>query len=129
MSSDEKTSIEVASARREVDLAKASLRARVRVASETSQRLVKRVAASATPVLIVAGLGALLLGVGLYKLLRPRRAGAWRPPARRSLLREVVRAALISAAARIAAAVVTRMPVPLLDSGAARARNDGSRTY
>jgi hypothetical protein len=125
MQSDEKTSLEVASAQREVDLAKASLRARVRVASETSQRLVKRVAASATPVLIVAGLGALMLGVGLYKLLRPRRPGAWHPPARRSLLREVARAALISAAARFAAAAVTRMPIPLLESGNG-ARNDAS---
>lgn len=115
MQSDENTSIEVAAARREVDLAKASLRARVRVAGETSQRLVRRVAATATPLLIVAGLGALMIGVGIYKLLRPRRPNAWHPPVRRSLLREVIRAALVSAAARVAAAAVARMPVPQLE--------------
>lgn len=118
MPSDEKTSIEVAEAQREVDLAKATLRARVRVAGETSQRLVKRVAARATPVLIVAGLGALVIGFGIYKFLRPRRANAWQPPPRRSLLREVIRAALVSAAARIAGAAVARVPVPQLESPA-----------
>lgn len=86
------------------------------VASETGQRLAKRVAANATPALVVVGLGALMLGVGLYKLVRPRRPGAWHPPERRSLLREVVRAALVSAAARVAEAAVTRMPIAPLES-------------
>ena len=112
------TNVGIIEARRDVELAKADLHDRVQVASEASKRLVRRVAGSARPVLVIlAGLGALALAVGLYKLARGRRRpNVWLAPKRRSLLGEVVRAALVSAAARLAASAVARIPVPQLNA-------------
>jgi hypothetical protein len=110
------TTVEIAQARRDVELAKVDLRHRVRVASETGKRLVRRVGGSAKPVLaVVAGLGALALAVGLYKLVRDRRRpNVWRAPKRRSLIGEIVRSALVSAAAQLAATAVVRISTPQL---------------
>jgi hypothetical protein len=107
---------EVVAARRDVELAKEDFRDSVHAATVASTRLAERAVSRAKPVIaVVVSVGALLLAVGLYKLARgPRRTNTWSAPPRRSFLGEVARTVLLSAATRLAAAVVLRVPLPAL---------------
>lgn len=118
MQKDDGTSVGIVAARRDVELARADLRDSVRAASEAGARLGRRVADSAKPVLaVLVGVGLLALAAGLYRLTRGRRlANGWRGPARRSLLSEMLRAALVSASARLASAAVLRIQVRQLEA-------------
>lgn len=113
------TKLELAAARRDVELAKRDLSTGIRAASLVGARVADRVAASAKPLLVVlVGVGALALVVGLYGLTRGRRSrNGWRSPPRRSLLGEMVRAALVSSSARLASAAVARVQVGQLEAG------------
>ena len=107
------TGIEITEARRDVELAKADLRQRLREAGNTGKRLVTRVATRLRPALfVVAGVGALALAVGLYKIARGRRRpNRWQMPKRRSLVAQAVRSVLVSMATRLAAAAISRLPL------------------
>lgn len=112
MNSNGTSDTEILSAKREVDRAKRDLAESLRAASRSSKRMVERTLSQTKPLITgVAALGAAAIVLSLYKLsrARPRRKGWLVPPEQPSMLGNMARAALTSAAASLAGYFMERL--------------------
>jgi hypothetical protein len=109
---------EIEAARRQVELAREELAARLRLASRSSQRLVRHAVDETRPVAVgVAVLGGAALLIGAVKLLRGAlgaRSSTRSSRSEPSVLNSVLRSALTSTATAVATRLVQNVVVPRL---------------
>lgn len=106
------TDPQVAKAKHEVEMAREALAQRLGVASESGRHMIKEAMHNARPVLIgVAGLAAVGLAYGIARLARMPGRSRWVAPRQPSLLSNMLRSALVSAAATLAGRMMQRIPL------------------
>lgn len=112
MNSNDSAKSDILSAKREVERAKRELAVQLRTASRSSKQMIERTLSQTKPILTgIAALGAAAAAIAFYKLARgrPRRKGWLVPPQQPSMLGNMARAALTSAAASLAGYLMERL--------------------